>query len=220
MSSAVKTALISGGEGDLAKAIASNLEAGGYSVKTPGKDELDVLSLDSVTNYFSDIKALDLLVTTAGHLDDKIHKLQPPEDRNLLIDTHLRGTFLCAQSALKLMSRQKQGHLIFISSQSAITGSKGQTAYSAAKAGVISLTKSLAQEYGKRNVRVNCVLPGFLETKMTKKILETQRETILSNHTLGRLSSLSDAARFITFLDTTANISGQTFHLDNRITKW
>jgi 3-oxoacyl-[acyl-carrier protein] reductase len=139
-----------------------------------------------------------------------------------VLDVHLKGAFLCSQAALKLMVKQRAGHIIHIGSYSALSGPAGQANYAAAKAGIIALTQSIAAEYGQRGIRANCVLPGFLDTKMTQHLLadETQRQSVLAVHTLGRLNTPAEAARFIAFLHTMENISGQVFQLDSRISRW
>ena len=143
-------------------------------------------------------------------------------DFDQVIDVNLKGAFLVSQAAVKLMAKQRHGHIVNIGSYSALSGPFGQTNYAAAKAGLIGLTQSLAKEYGARNVRVNCVLPGFLETKMTRHLLEdaTFRENLISAHALGRLNTPEDAARFIVFLHTMENVSGQVFQLDSRMRRW
>jgi 3-oxoacyl-[acyl-carrier protein] reductase len=100
-----------------------------------------------------------------------------------------------------------------------LNGTAGQSHYAAAKAGLIALTKSTALEYGVRNVRCNCVLPGFLETKMTRRVLEKHRDRVLASHALGRLNTVDEAARFIAQLDGFAHVSGQVFQLDSRIAR-
>jgi 3-oxoacyl-[acyl-carrier protein] reductase len=97
---------------------------------------------------------------------------------------------------------------------------EGQANYAASKAALIGLTQSLALEYGARGLRCNCVLPGFLETKMTRSTLAKHRDRILATHALGQLNTLTDAARFIVQLDSFHAISGQVFQLDSRVRKW
>ncbi len=113
-----------------------------------------------------------------------------------------------------------RGAIINLGSFSARFGTIGQPNYAAAKAGLIGLTQSMARELGKRNVRVNCVLPGFLETKFTADVSEEAKQRILHTHELGRFNTAEDAARFIAFLDTMPLVSGQIFQLDSRIAPW
>jgi 3-oxoacyl-[acyl-carrier protein] reductase len=216
------TALITGGAGDLAQAIAAALQSAGFAVLAPGRDELDVTSSDSVRSFFAALPGLDLLINNAGVCHDVSMAKMTEADFDHVVDVNLKGAFLVSQAALKLMSRQLHGHIINIGSYSALSGPAGQANYAAAKAGLIGLTQSIAQEYGARDIRANCILPGFLETKMTRHLLEdpARKEALLSQHTLGRLNTAQDVARFITFLHTLENISAQVFQLDSRVRPW
>jgi 3-oxoacyl-[acyl-carrier protein] reductase len=118
------------------------------------------------------------------------------------------------------MVKQRGGHLLFIGSRSARHGVRGQSNYAAAKAGLVGLAQSLAQEYGARNVRSNVVLPGFLETKMTAPIRPERREEIRAEHALGRFNTVGNAARAIAFLAQLDHVSGQVFTLDSRLDRW
>jgi 3-oxoacyl-[acyl-carrier protein] reductase len=161
-------------------------------------------------------------VNNAGIFRDAPLVKMTDEDFEAVLDVNLKGAFLCTQAALKLMSRQREGHIINIGSYSALSGPAGQANYAAAKAGLIALTQSTAKEYGPRNIRANCLLPGFLETKMTRHLLEDAawKESLLSQHTLGRLNTPQDAARFILMLHAMPAVSGQVFQLDSRIHRW
>ncbi len=212
-------ALITGGEGDLARHIRAELESAGWDVLAPGRAELDVLQPKA---FFAQIERLDLLVNNAGVFRDASLLKMTEEDFDAVLDVNLKGAFLCTQAALKLMSRQREGHIINIGSYSALSGPAGQANYAAAKAGLIALTQSTAKEYGSRNIRANCILPGFLETKMTRHLLEDAewKEHLLSQHTLGRLNTPQDVARFIVMLHSMPAVSGQVFQLDSRIRRW
>lgn len=212
-------ALITGGEGDLARHIRAELESAGWDVLAPGRAELDVLQPKA---FFAQIDRLDLLINNAGIFRDASLLKMTEEDFDAVLDVNLKGAFLCTQAALKLMSRQREGHIINIGSYSALSGPAGQVNYAAAKAGLIALTQSTAKEYGSRNIRANCILPGFLETKMTRHLLEDAewKEHLLSQHTLGRLNTPQDAARFIVMLHSMPAVSGQVFQLDSRIRRW
>lgn len=212
-------ALITGGEGDLALALRSCLEAEGWQVLAPGREVLDVTSAVSVTSFFAKVPKLDLLINNAGILQDKPVALMSAEAWDAVMEVNLAGAFRCSRAAVKLMSRARSGHIINISSFAALNGTEGQANYAAAKAGLIALTQSTAKEYGARNVRCNCVLPGFLETKMTRPVLEQNRDRVLAAHALGQLNTTADAARFIVQLDGFPMISGQVFQLDSRIGK-
>lgn len=204
----------------MAQAIAAELSAQGYQTFTPSRNELDVRSAESVRAYFSKLNRLDLLINNAGlKADQSIAKLTA-EDWDNVIATNLTGAFLTSQAALKLMLRQHSGHIINIGSHSARSGPPGQANYAASKAGLIGLTQSLAQEVGRRNIRVNCVLPGWLETKFAKDVPPEVTAAAMRNHTLGRFNTPAEAARAIVFLDTLQNLSGQVISLDSRISRW
>jgi 3-oxoacyl-[acyl-carrier protein] reductase len=210
-------ALITGGAGELAGAIAQELTSRGYSVQRPSKAELDVRHAASVNAYFSGIQRLDLLINNAGVRADALMVNLTETAWDHVVDTNLKGAFLVSQAAIKIMSQQRHGHIINIASVSALTGPAGQANYAAAKAGLIALTQSLAQELGRRNVRVNCVLPGWLETKFTQSVTPQVAAAALKAHALGRFNTLAEAARAIAFLDTLENLSGQVIQLDSRI---
>lgn len=166
--------------------------------------------------FFSSLDRVDALVNNAGITKDALLARQSPEDFAAVADTNLKGAHLCSQAAAILMLRQRNGHIVNIGSYSAFHPPAGQAAYAASKAGLVGLTKSYARELGKRNIRVNCVLPGFLETKMTAPLNDETREAARMRHTLGRFNTPEEAARFISFLLTTDHISGQVFQLDSR----
>ena len=220
--SSPRIAVITGGAGDLAQSIATVLRQAGFEVMAPGRDALDVTRTDSVRAFFGGVKQLDLLVNNAGVCRDVSVAKMTDEEYDHVIDVNLKGAFLVAQAAVKLMSKQRHGHIVNIGSYSALSGPAGQANYAAAKAGLIGFTQSIAKEYGARNVRANCVLPGFLDTKMTRHLLEDAawRENLMSQHTLGRLNTAQDVARFVVFLHSMESVSGQVFQLDSRVRRW
>jgi 3-oxoacyl-[acyl-carrier protein] reductase len=217
-----KVAVITGGEGTLAQAVARGLLAEGWVVHAPGRDVMDVRDSDAVKAFFASLERVDLVVNQAGVIDDGSVVKMTVEQFEGVVDVSLTGAFRCAREALKLMSRQRGGHLIQLGSFAAIQGTFGQANYAAAKAGMIGLTKSIALEYGARNVRSNCVLPGLLETRMTAALLRDaeRRAELESRHALGRFNTVEDAARFIVMLDTMQHVSGQVFQLDSRVGRW
>jgi len=220
--SSPRTAVITGGDGDLAKSIGNELKQAGFEVLAPGRDVLDVTNADSVKAFFATVKQIDLLVNNAGVCRDVSVVKMSEEEFDQVFDVNLKGAFLVSQAAVKIMAKQRRGHIVNIGSYSALSGPSGQANYAAAKAGLIGLTQSIAKEYGVRNVRANCVLPGFLETKMTRHLLENDewREELMKTHALGRLNTPQDAARFIAFLHSMQNVSGQVFQLDSRVHRW
>lgn len=213
-------AVITGGRGDLAGALASALREAGYAVRNPGRDELDVTDADQVESYFGSIERVDLLINNAGIKRDTPMLRMTEADWDLVMEVNLKGAFLCAQAAVKGMSRRRSGHIVNVSSFSAIRPPVGQANYAAAKAGMIGLTKSLAAEFGRRGVRVNAVLPGYLETKMTADMAAETVDAIRAQHALGRFNTCADAARFMVFLDSLSAVSGQVFQLDSRVGRW
>lgn len=218
-----RVALVTGGAGTLGRAIAQALLDGGAfdRVLAPGRAELDVTSPESVAAYFSGIDRIDLLVNNAGVTRDAPMLRLDEVDWDVVVDTHLRGAFLCSRAALRPMIRQRSGHIVQIGSFSALRPPSGQAAYAAAKAGLIGLTQSLAEEVGGRQIRVNCVLPGFLEeTGMTRDLSAETVERARQAHVLGRFNTAADAGRFIAFLDTLPAVSGQVFQIDSRLRRW
>ena len=133
---------------------------------------------------------------------------------------HLSGAFHLSKACLKPMLKQKSGHLVFISSVVATTGNIGQGAYTAAKAGIIGLSRSLAREYGGRNIRSNVVCPGFHKTRIADNLSLEAEEAIRKRHLLGTTTDLNEVAGFMVWLAGTQTISGQVFNLDSRLPGW
>jgi 3-oxoacyl-[acyl-carrier protein] reductase len=209
--------IITGGEGDLAVALQACFSAAGAEVLAPGRNKLDVGCGESVRAYLSGQSRVDVLINNAGLTMDGLILRQLPEEFDEVLRVNLRGAHLCSQAVSRIMIRQGSGSIINIGSYSALHPPIGQAAYAAAKAGLIGLTKSYARELGGRNIRVNCVLPGFLETKMTAKLSAEVRAAALARHALGRFNRVDEAARFVHFLSATESISGQVFQLDSRV---
>ena len=210
-------AIVTGGRGDLASAVVSLLEEDGFQVFAPGREEMDVTDPRAVRSYFQEIGQIGLLINNAGLTRDVVHRRIGEEDWDVVLDTCLKGSFLCSQAALRAFRGKGGGHIVNIGSFSGKSPPIGQTNYAAAKAGVIGLTQSLAREYGKQNVRVNAVLPGFLETKMTAGLSDRALQRVRDRHVLGRFNTVKDAARFILFLHGMKEVSGQVFQLDSRV---
>ena len=215
-------ALITGGEGELAQAIGAELKSHGWCVHAPSRQEMDVTDKAQVQRMIGALDRLDLLIHNAGITRDALMLKMTEVEFSEVLEVHLKGAFLCTQAALKLMVKQRVGHIVHIGSFSALSGPSGQANYAAAKAGLIAFTQSIAAEYGVRGIRANCVLPGFLDTKMTRHLLADEKThgSVVAAHTLGRLNTVADAARFIAFLHTIESVSGQIFQLDSRISRW
>jgi 3-oxoacyl-[acyl-carrier protein] reductase len=210
--------LISGGEGDLARALRKEFPHD--TVHAPGRKEMDVREEAQIEAYFSRLERLDVLIVNAALTRDGIVTGLAPDDFNEVVNTNLRGAFLCARATLKFMLRQRSGHIVLIGSRAARIGTRGQSAYAAAKAGLVGLAQSLAKEYGARNIRCNVVLPGFLETRMTAGLSAQRHDEVRAEHTLGRFNTVGNAARAIAFLARLDHVSGQVFTLDSRIDRW
>jgi 3-oxoacyl-[acyl-carrier protein] reductase len=212
--------LISGGEGGLARALQNEFSRDEAVVHAPGRKAMDVRDEAGINAFFSRLDRLDVLIANAGLTRDGPVTGLGADEFAEVMDTNLRGAFLCARAALKLMVKQRGGHIVFIGSRAARYGTRGQSAYAAAKAGMVGLAQSLAKEYGGRNIRCNVVLPGFLETKMTGALSAERREEVRTEHALGRFNTVENAARFVVFLARLDHISGQVFTLDSRIDRW
>jgi NAD(P)-dependent dehydrogenase (short-subunit alcohol dehydrogenase family) len=213
-------AIITGGAGALAGAIAQSVRDRGLQVHAPEKTELDVTDVESVRAFFARFDQVNLLINNAGVRADALCVKMSEAEWDQVLAVNLRGAFLCSQAVSMKMMRQRSGHIINVGSFAAKFGSVGQANYAAAKAGLIALTQSLAKEMGKRGVRVNCVLPGFLETKFSDGMPEKAKKEILEAHELGQFNTVTDAARFIAFLETMSFVSGQVFQLDSRVAPW
>jgi 3-oxoacyl-[acyl-carrier protein] reductase len=231
-----KVALVTGGARGIGAATALRLAADGANVAITDLDvdgaPPDVLAIpcdatqrEEVDAAFervaSELGPVDILVTCAGVTrDNLIHKLSD-DDWDLVISTHLRGTFLAVQAAQQQMVPRRSGSMVLISSTSAL-GNRGQTNYAAAKAGIQGMTKTLAMELGRYGITVNCVAPGFVETRMTQAIAErTGRDwpeikaELAADIPLGRIGQPEDIASAIAFLagDEARWISGQVLYV-------
>jgi len=185
----------------------------------------DVSSRDAVESMVArtvqELGHLDILVTCAGIIRDNLLFKMTDEDWDAVIDTHLKGTFLCARAAQRHMVEQKSGKMVFLSSTSAL-GNRGQTNYAAAKAGLQGMARTLAIELGPFNINVNAVAPGFVETRMTRATAErmgvdyeTFKMGAASQIPLRRVGQPSDIASVIGFLcsDEAGFVSGQTVYV-------
>ena len=152
---------------------------------------------------------LDVLVNNAGITRDGLVARMKEEDFDAVIDVNLKGTFNCCKAATKIMMKQRSGRIVNMSSVVGVSGNAGQANYAASKAGVIGVTKSLSRELAPRNVTVNAVAPGFIETDM-------QREAISSRIACGRLGQPEDVANLVKFLasDEAGYITGQVICID------
>ena len=211
-------AIVTGAAGGLGQAITKSLGGAEMEVLAPGKEQLDVTSPDSVKVFFESIEDTDLLVCNAGMTIDKTIARMTEQDWSRVLDVNLKGAFLCAREVSRGMAKRRSGHILFISSFSALHPPVGQANYSAAKSALLGMMKSMAQELGRRNVRVNAVIPGFMETKMTASLDDKIKGAIRDRHVLGRYNTPEAVAGFVTYLHQyLPHTSGQVFNLDSRV---
>ena len=165
---------------------------------------LNVSDEASVTAAFEEISAkwgkLDGLVNNAGITRDTLILRMKADDFQAVIDTNLKGVFLCTRAAVKMMLKARIGSIVNITSVIGEMGNAGQSNYAASKAGVHGFAQSIAKEVASRNIRVNCVAPGFIVTDMTESMTDTQKKAILDNVPLGTLGDTDDVANAAMFL--------------------
>jgi 3-oxoacyl-[acyl-carrier protein] reductase len=233
-----KTALVTGATGGIGHAIARALHQQGATVAISGtrrdvldqiagelkdrvhvipcnladKDEVEAL----VPKSEETMGQLDILVANAGITKDNLLVQLRDEDWDQVVAVNLTATFRLARAALRGMMRRRFGRIIGISSVVGVTGNPGQGNYTATKAGMIGMIKSIAGEYAKRGVTANAIAPGFIATAMTDKLNDKQREAILARVPAGRLGAGADVAATAVFLasDEAAYVTGQTIHVN------
>ena len=159
---------------------------------------------------------IDILINNAGITADNLIMRMSEDDFDKVINVNLKGTWNCCKHAIKHMTKARSGKIVNISSVTALVGNAGQTNYSASKAGIIGLTKSLAREVAKRNINVNAVAPGFISTKMTEVLGEALVSQMLATIPLNRLGDVNDVANLVAFLssDLSNYITGQVINVD------
>jgi 3-oxoacyl-[acyl-carrier protein] reductase len=236
-----KVALITGGGRGIGAATAQKLAAGGAKAAVSDLDEAaarevaeplggiaiacnvtERASVEAmVERTVNELGRLDILVTCAGIIRDNLLFKMTDDDWDAVIDTHLKGTFMCARAAQAAMVKQKSGKMVFLSSTSAL-GNRGQTNYSTAKAGLQGMARTLAIELGPFNINVNAVAPGFVETRMTRQTaervgvdFEAFKLGAASRVPLQRIGQPEDIANVIAFLcsDDSSYVSGQTIYV-------
>ena len=231
-------ALVTGASRGIGAAIATTLAGAGATVVGTATSEggaasigealggsnrgavLDIASDDSVQALITDIQAQEgaptIVVNNAGITRDNLLMRMKPEDWDAVLSTNLSGVYRVCKACLRGMMKAKHGRIINIASVVGIMGNPGQANYAAAKAGVIGFSKSMAREVGSRNITVNVVAPGFIDTDMTRVLTDDQRSTMLGQVPLGRLGDAQEIADSVAFLasDAAAYITGETLHVN------
>ena len=215
-------ALALAGQGAKVVASARNAEAlekltaeiktqGGEAVAVVGDVALDADANNLINQAVATFGKVDILVNNAGITRDGLLLRMKSEDWDAVLDTNLKGAFLCTRAVAKVMSKQRYGRIINMSSVVGEMGNAGQANYCASKAGLLGLTKSVARELARRNVTVNAVTPGFIVTDMTEDMTDKAREAMTAQIPLGRLGESEDIANAVLFLasDQSAYITGQ-----------
>jgi len=201
-------------DGDKAAEIAKQLGGGsrGYACDVGVASQVEAFA-KAVEKDFGQI---DVLVNNAGFTKDTLLFLMTEADWDSVVDTNLKGTFLMTKYAARGMIKRRWGRVINITSVVGLNGNKGQSNYSAAKAGVVGFTKSIAKELASRNVLVNAIAPGYIETELTKGISAEARQYFLDNIPLGRLGQGANIASAVLFLasDLASYITGQVLVVD------
>jgi 3-oxoacyl-[acyl-carrier protein] reductase len=242
MNLAGKIAVVTGGSRGIGRAICIRLASRGalvyvnYVSRSSAADETraliqqaggraEIISFDvadsaAVQNSFkkiaSEAGSIDILVNNAGITRDGLMARMKEDDWDAVIDTNLKGAFLCAKAASREMMKKKWGRIVNISSVSGFAGNPGQVNYSAAKAGIIGLTKAMAREYASRNITVNSVAPGYIETEMTDQLspeVQTQIKTEIPLASFGRVEDIAGAVAYLVS-DDGQYITGQTLHVN------
>ncbi len=204
-----------------ADAVVAEIESsGGRAVAL----QADVSDPDAVSSLFAaiadELGPLSVLVNNAGITDDGLLLRMSIEQWDNVLNTNLRSVFLCTKAALRPMLRARSGRIINISSVSGLSGNPGQGNYAAAKAGIIGLTKSVAQEVGSRGITVNSVAPGFIRTEMTEALGDTVTDAAVQQTALRRLGMPEEVASVVGYLasDGASYITGQTIVVDGGLT--
>ena len=169
-----------------------------------------------IENVFQDLNGLDILVNNAGVNVDNLSLRMKEEEWKKVIDINLTSTFLLSKYGIKKMLKNKFGRVVNITSIVGHSGNLGQANYAASKAGIIGMSKSLAIEYAKKNITINCVSPGFITSDMTMNIAEKMKEYLTSRIPMGKLGTGEDVSGCVAFLssDSASYITGETIHVN------
>lgn len=230
-----KVALVTGATRGIGKAIAQRLHEAGAQVVVTGRNldlldawrQVGVLAIKADVTKVEDVQALitqiiqkygrvDVVVNNAGITRDGLLMRMTDQDWQAVLETNLTGVFQVCREVIRPMLKQRQGKIVNISSVIGVTGNAGQTNYAASKAGLIGFSKALAKEVASRNILVNVVAPGYVDTEMTQALTEDQRSEIVKMIPLQRTGTGDDVAALVHFLvsDQNTYITGQTIHCD------
>jgi 3-oxoacyl-[acyl-carrier protein] reductase len=171
---------------------------------------------DAIKKLIKEYTSLDILVNNAGITRDGLMARMSEDSWDAVIDTNLKGSFICSKAVARSMMKSRWGRIVNISSVVGFSGNAGQVNYSAAKAGMQGMTKSMAREYASRNITVNCVAPGYIETDMTKDLSDDIKEKLMNEIPLASLGNPEDVAGAVAYLvgADSAYITGQTIHVN------
>ena len=238
MSDLKKNIIITGATGGIGNSIVEKLDNCGANILASGTK---IEKLDQIKSKFKNVKTLrfdisqtdeiekfidkattqlggnlDCIINNAGVTQDNLAIRMSLEEWRKVIDTNLTSTFLLSKFAIKKMLKNKSGKIVNITSVVGHTGNLGQSNYTASKAGIIAMSKSLAIEYAKKNININCVSPGFIKTAMTDKLDYKFKEAIISKIPSARLGAPDDIANAVLFLcsDQSSYINGETLHVN------
>ncbi|MBZ0105674.1 MAG: 3-oxoacyl-ACP reductase FabG [Sulfuricella denitrificans] len=190
----------------------ADIKGAGFALDVNDKDQVAAV-LDAVQKQFGEIA---ILVNNAGITRDNLLMRMKEDEWDAIMETNLKSVFRMSQAVLRAMMKARYGRIISIASVVGTMGNAGQTNYAAAKAGIIGFSKSLAREVGSRNITVNCVAPGFIDTDMTRALSEDQRNGLLAHIPLGRLGQVDDIAAAVSFLASpqAGYVTGTTLHVN------
>jgi 3-oxoacyl-[acyl-carrier protein] reductase len=177
----------------------------------------DAVAVDALVEQITaQHKALHVLVNNAGITRDTLAMRMKDEDWEAVLDTNLKAVFRLSRAVMRPMMKQRYGRIVNITSVVGASGNAGQANYAAAKAGVAGMTRALARELGSRNITVNCVAPGFIETDMTAALAEEQQKALLGQIPMGHLGKPADVAHMVAFLasDKAGYVTGQELHVN------
>ena len=230
--------ILTGATGGIGNSILENLILTGANVLATGTNDdklnvikekyknvqtekFDISNHSEIENFINKANdslggRVDVLINNAGITRDNLSIRMKDEEWNKVIDINLTSTFLLSKNVVKKMLKSKKGKIINITSIVGHTGNVGQANYAASKSGLIGMSKSLALEYGKKNIKINCVSPGFIKSEMTDKISESFKQTLESKISLDRFGDPEDVANAVIFLSSNLAdyITGETIHVN------